>query len=141
MAQSATLASMVVHGHASCGCCSVWTEHVQQAGFAVVAKDVDEMRPIKQSVGVPEAMGSCHTADVGGYFVEGHVPAGDILRLLHERPDAKGLVVPGMPIASPGKEHPDGRVQPYTVSLARRDGSLRAFNRHLRDEAARAGNP
>lgn len=130
---SATLPLMTVHKHESCGCCSVWIEHVEKAGFTVVAKNVDDMGPIKQSVGVPYTMGSCHTAEVDGYFVEGHVSAEDILRLLRERPDAKGLAVPGMPIGSPGMEHPDGRVQPYVVSLVLRDGSVREFSRHPRD--------
>lgn len=133
-AQSATtLPLMTVNKHESCGCCSVWIEHVEKAGFTVVAKNVDDMGSIKQSAGVPYTMGSCHTAEVGGYFVEGHVPAEDILRLLRERPDAKGLAVPGMPIGSPGMEHPDGRVQPYTVSLVLRDGSTREFSRHPRN--------
>jgi hypothetical protein len=75
-------------------------------------------------------MGSCHTAEVGGYFVEGHVPIDDIKRLLREKPDAKGLTVPGMPAGSPGMEVPSGQVQPYEVILVRRDGSTSVFSRH-----------
>ena len=74
--------------------------------------------------------GSCHTAEIGGYFVEGHVPAEDIKRLLAEQPDAKGLVLPGMPAGSPGMEMPDGRTQPYTVELVARDGTTAAFAHH-----------
>ncbi len=130
---AATLPLMTVHKHESCGCCGVWIEHMQQAGFNVLAKNVDDMGPIKQATGVPYAMGSCHTAEVDGYFIEGHVPAEDVLRLLRERPDAKGLALPGMPIGSPGMEHPDGRAQPYTVSLVLRDGTTREFSRHPRN--------
>lgn len=128
-----TLPLMTVHKHESCGCCDIWIEHVRQAGFTVVSNNVGDMGPIKQAVGVPYTMGSCHTAEVGGYFVEGHVPVEDILRLLHERPDAKGLALPGMPIGSPGMEHPDGLIRPYTVSLVLNDGSVQEFSRHPRD--------
>lgn len=127
---AAALPPMTVHKHASCGCCGVWIEHMRDAGFVVTEKNVEDMGPIKHAVGVPYTMGSCHTAQVGGYFVEGHVPANDVLRLLRERPDARGITVPGMPIGSPGMEHPDGRVQPYTVSLVLADGSVRTFSRH-----------
>jgi len=76
---------------------------------------------------VPFAMGSCHTAEVGGYFVEGHVPADDIKRLLRERPSARGLTVPAMPVGSPGMEVPSGRVDPYDVLLVAPDGSASVF--------------
>jgi hypothetical protein len=124
---------MTVHKHPDCGCCGVWVEHMREAGFEVAERNVADMGPIKQAVGVPYAMGSCHTAEVGGYFVEGHVPAEDVLRLLRERPAAKGLTVPGMPLGSPGMEHPDGLVQPYTVSLVLADGSVRTYSQHPRD--------
>lgn len=126
----AALPEMTVHKHASCGCCNVWIEHMRQAGFVVRTRDVPDMGPVKDAAGVPTSMGSCHTAHVGGYFVEGHVPAEDVLRLLRERPEAKGLAVPGMPLGSPGMEHPDGIVQPYAVHLVLSDGSTREFNRH-----------
>ena len=119
-----------VHKSASCGCCSVWIEHMRDAGFTVTATDVDNVNAIKERVGVPLGKGSCHTAEVGGYFIEGHVPAGDVKRLLAERPDAKGLVVPGMPAGSPGMEMPDARTQPYTVELVHADGSTEVFARH-----------
>ncbi|WP_339830237.1 DUF411 domain-containing protein, partial [uncultured Arenimonas sp.] len=80
--------------------------------------------------GIPPAKGSCHTAEVDGYFVEGHVPADDVKRLLRERPEARGLTVPGMPAGSPGMEMPDGRVQPYTVELITPDGKAEPFARH-----------
>ncbi len=121
---------MVVHKSPTCGCCSSWIEHMQKAGFKVESRNVDDMTPVKTRVGVPPAKGSCHTAEVGGYFIEGHVPAEDVKRLLAERPDAKGLTVPGMPGGSPGMELPDGSVQPYVVELVARDGTTSVFARH-----------
>lgn len=129
-ATAAILPPMTVQKHPACGCCGVWIEHMRRAGFSVTEENLEDMAPAKAAAGVPDAMASCHTAHVGGYFIEGHVPAEDVLRLLRERPDARGLAVPGMPLGSPGMEHPDGIVQPYTVSLVLRDGSLREFSRH-----------
>jgi hypothetical protein len=103
---------------------------MRAAGFNVDVRDVDDLDSVKSRVGIPAGKGSCHTAEVGGYFVEGHVPALDIKRLLAEKPDAKGLVVPGMPAGSPGMEMPDGRVQPYMVELVSRDGTTSDFARH-----------
>lgn len=125
-----TLPTMLVNKSPSCGCCGSWVEHVEQAGFKVEINDTEEMNPIKERVGVPYGKGSCHTAEVGGYFIEGHVPAEDIKRLLTERPDAKGLTVPGMPAGSPGMELPDGRTQPYTVELVAKDGTTSAYSQH-----------
>ncbi|HEL3749478.1 TPA: DUF411 domain-containing protein [Stenotrophomonas maltophilia] len=126
----AQLPTAIVHKTASCGCCGVWIEHLQAAGFAVDVRDTDDMNPIKQRLGVPVGKGSCHTAEIDGYVVEGHVPAEDIKRLLKERPAARGLVLPGMPAGSPGMEMPDGYVQPYTVELVRGDGSTEPFAHH-----------
>ena len=124
------LPKVVVHKNASCGCCLLWVEHMQQAGFDVEVRNADNLAPVKARVGIPAGKDSCHTAEVDGYFVEGHVPAEDVKRLLAERPDARGITVPGMPLGSPGMEVPDGRVQPYTVELVRADGSTVAFARH-----------
>lgn len=121
---------LVVHKNAHCGCCVVWIEHMRKAGFAVQVHDHEDMGPIKERNGVPYAKGSCHTAEIDGYFVEGHVPAADVKRLLAERPDARGITVPGMPAGSPGMEMPDGRVQPYSVELVHRDGSTTEYARH-----------
>lgn len=126
------LARVVVHKSPYCGCCGLWVEHMREAGFAVEVRNVDNLEPVKTRVGIPAGKGSCHTAEVDGYFIEGHVPADDVKRLLAERPDAKGLTVPGMPLGSPGMEVPDGRVQPYTVELVHADGSSSAFARHGR---------
>lgn len=128
--RAALLPRMVVHKSASCGCCGLWVEHMRTAGFDVEVRESDNINPIKERVGVPLGKGSCHTAEVGGYFVEGHVPADDVKRLLAQKPDAKGLVLPGMPAGSPGMEMPDGRSQAYTVELVGHDGSTKAFAQH-----------
>ena len=120
----------IVHKTASCGCCGVWADHLKAAGFPVEIRDNDDMHPVKQRLGVPAGKASCHTAEIGGYVVEGHIPASDIKRLLTERPTARGLVLPGMPAGSPGMEMPDGYVQPYTVELVRTDGSTEPFAQH-----------
>lgn len=127
---SVEAAHLVVHKSPTCGCCGLWVEHMQQAGFHVEVIDTDDLGPVKQRLGVPFGKGSCHTAEVGGYVIEGHVPAEDVLRLLAERPRARGLVLPGMPLGSPGMEVPDGRVQAYTVELVAEDGSVTPFSQH-----------
>jgi len=119
-----------VHKSPSCGCCGVWVDHVRAAGFPVEVHDTEDMMTVKDRLGVPEPMMSCHTAEVDGYFVEGHVPAEDIKRLLAEKPKARGIAVPGMPLGSPGMEMPDGRTQPYEVALVGGDGTAGTFSRH-----------
>ena len=121
-----------VHRNASCGCCLKWVEHLREAGFQVNVHVNDDMLALKRRLGVPDAQRSCHTAQVGGYFIEGHVPADDVRRLLSERPAARGLAVPGMPPGSPGMETPDGTRQPYTVELVAADGTARAYAEHGR---------
>ncbi|HIE5097898.1 TPA: DUF411 domain-containing protein, partial [Stenotrophomonas maltophilia] len=120
----------IVHKTASCGCCGIWVDHLKAEGFQVDVRDTDDMNPIKVRLGVPVGKASCHTAEIGGYVIEGHIPAEDIKRLLAERPAARGLVLPGMPAGSPGMEMPDGYVQPYTVELVRNDGSSAPFAEH-----------
>nr|WP_235568655.1 DUF411 domain-containing protein [Lysobacter sp. Root983] len=127
---SASRPKMVVHKSPTCGCCSLWVDHVRAAGFEVEVRDREDLSAIKERLGVPYAKGSCHTAEVGGYFVEGHVPAVDIQRLLQERPQARGLTVPGMPAGSPGMEMPDGSKQAYAVELVADDGTTTAYARH-----------
>ncbi len=128
--RDAALPNVVVHKSPNCGCCGAWVDHLRTAGFAVEVRDADNLEPVKSRLGVPYGKGSCHTAEVDGYFIEGHVPAGDIKRLLVERPDVRGLTLPGMPIGSPGMESPDGRVQAYTVEAVAEDGSTQAYARH-----------
>jgi hypothetical protein len=124
------LPKLVVHKSPYCGCCEQWVEHMEHAGFAVEVHEVVNLGPIKEALGVPAGAGSCHTAEIGGYFVEGHVPAQDIQRLLAEQPAAKGLAAPGMPQGSPGMPGPDGRGQPYEVLLIGADGSPTVHARH-----------
>ncbi|MFD1344115.1 DUF411 domain-containing protein [Litorisediminicola beolgyonensis] len=115
----------------TCGCCSAWIAHMEDAGFAVEARDVDQGRlnEVKASVGLTPELASCHTGLIEGYVIEGHVPAEDVQRLLAERPDALGLSVPGMPIGSPGMEM-DGRSDAYATLLIRKDGSTEVWARH-----------
>lgn len=127
---AAALPVVLVHKTPTCGCCGAWVEHMRAAGFPVQVEERADLEPVRQRLGVPYGKGSCHTAQVGGYFVEGHVPADDVKRLLAERPRARGLVVPGMPLGSPGMETPDGRVQPYTVERVEPDGTTTAYARH-----------
>ena len=119
---------------ASCGCCKDWVKHVQSAGFEVKAHDVsdDAKRKKRQQLGLPEAYGSCHTALVSGYVLEGHVPARDINRLLKERPVALGLAVPAMPVGSPGMDGPEygGRRDKYAVLLVQRNGGQSVYQQY-----------
>ena len=120
----------LVHKSPTCGCCGLWVDHLKEAGFQVEVRNSEDVMPVKQRLGVPYGKGSCHTAEIAGYFIEGHVPAEDIKRLLAEKPDAKGLVLPGMPMGSPGMEGPAGTVRPYTVELVGRDGTTSSFSQH-----------
>jgi hypothetical protein len=113
-----------------CGCCTKWVAHLERAGFKATVTESAAIDALKDSKGVPRAARSCHTGTVGGYVIEGHVPAADIKRLLKERPDVVGLAVPGMPAGSPGMEVPDGRVAPYDVIAFDRTGRTRVFASH-----------
>jgi Cu/Ag efflux protein CusF len=115
----------------NCGCCHLWVEHLQASGFQVEVRDVGNTAARKR-LGMPEKLGSCHTASVGGYVIEGHVPATEIHRLLKERPVALGLSVPGMPIGSPGMDGPEykGRRDAYDVLLVQKDGRTTRFQRY-----------
>lgn len=111
-----------------CGCCNAWIAILQREGFRVTSETSFGTALFRQKAarGIPPAMASCHTADVGGYVVEGHVPPADIRRLLAERPDAVGLAVPGMPYGSPGMG-PEDRREAYDVYLIRHDGTTEVF--------------
>lgn len=120
--------SMVVYKSPTCGCCDLWVDHVRDRGFVVETVDIVEYDAFvakKREHGVAMDLGSCHTALIGGYVVEGHIPAYVIHRLLTERPDIRGIAVPGMPIGSPGMEGPDP--QPYQVIAIAHDGSTSLF--------------
>ena len=127
----ATQGQLVVFKTPTCGCCSAWVEHMLRAGFAVDAQDVDHgaLAMQKARAGLTPELSSCHTAFIEEYFVEGHVPAGDVQRLLSERPDALGLTVPRMPIGSPGMEMGNQR-DAYDTLLVLRDGSTVVFESH-----------
>ena len=108
-----------------CGCCGKWAEHLQRSGFAVIAHEIRDIAALRAKAGIPDHLASCHTALVGGYVLEGHVPATDIRRLLKERTNALGLAVPGMPKGSPGMDASRG--EPYDVLLFQADGTTSVY--------------
>ena len=112
----------------NCGCCEAWVSHLQKSGFAVRVFN-DGNTAARKRLGIPDVLGSCHTGSVGGYALEGHVPATDIRRLLREKPQAVGLAVPGMPVGSPGMDGAvyQGRKDPFNVLLLAKDGSSTVF--------------
>lgn len=128
-AQPQELPKVVVHKSEYCGCCELWVGHMREAGFEVEVINTENFDSIKTRVGLPAGLGSCHTAEVDGYFVEGHVPAGDVKRMLRERPRIRGIAVPGMPLGSPGMEYGD-RKQPYDVIAVAPDGSASVYASH-----------
>jgi hypothetical protein len=121
----------VVYKSPTCGCCVKWVEHMEKAGFSLASKDMSsgELMRQKLKLGLSGPQASCHTAEIGGYVVEGHVPADDVKRLLIEKPVAIGLTVPDMPVGSPGMEAGDAR-EPYDVLLIKRDGTTEVFAKH-----------
>ena len=119
-------ALITVWKNPDCGCCKEWIAHLQKSGFEVLAKDVPDTAPIRQKLGLPAKFGSCHTAQMGAYVLEGHVPAQEVRRLLRDQPKAVGLAVPGMPIGSPGMEV-GKRQDPSDVLLVLADGSSRVY--------------
>lgn len=128
-AENAT--SIEVWKSPTCGCCRGWVRHMADSGFETKANNVDYdiLYKIKRQVGIGEDVASCHTAKIGGYVIEGHVPAEDVERLLNEKPDAIGLAVPGMPAGSPGMEYGDDK-EPYEVLLVKKDGTTEVFAKH-----------
>ena len=119
-----------VYKDPTCGCCSLWVEHLRKAGFSATVSDVDDIDAIKTKHGVPRQARSCHTAIVGGYVIEGHVPATDVQRLLKERPAVAGIGVAGMPIGSPGMEVASVKPQPYDVLAFTKGGEVTVFASH-----------
>lgn len=128
-AESAAAATLTVTKTASCGCCRHWVEHMKKAGFTVKVHDVEDVTPTARRLGVPDKLRSCHTAEIGGYAIEGHVPAADVRRLLSQRPKAAGIAVPGMVPGSPGMEQ-GGHTQPYQTILFNKAGKTRVFSSH-----------
>lgn len=121
---------VTVYKSATCGCCHEWIAHLEKAGYEVDAHDVVDLVAVKERHGVPQRLGSCHTAIVDGYVIEGHVPAADIDRLLTERPEVAGLTVPGMIVGSPGMEVPGQPAQPYDVLVFDQAGNTAVYASH-----------
>lgn len=122
--------AITIYKDPSCGCCSAWADHLTSAGFTASVDELADMAAIKAKFGVPDDLTSCHTGVVGGYAIEGHVPAEDIKRLLKEKPAALGLAVPGMPVNSPGMEVEGEADEHYTVWLFAKGGKRTAFALH-----------
>jgi hypothetical protein len=122
---------IVVYKTPTCGCCSLWVEHMRQNGFQPEVHDVSaaQVRAVSKAAGLSEEGTSCHTAKVGSYIVEGHVPAADVQRMLKEKPAIAGIAAPGMPVGSPGMEM-DGRTQRYDVVSFTKDGKTKVFATH-----------
>jgi len=118
-------ADVVVYKSPTCGCCKGWVKHMRANGYSVEVHDRQSVQPVKQAMGVPENLQSCHTAVVDGYVIEGHVPADTVARLLQERPSIKGLAVPGMVMGTPGMEGP--RKDPYDIMAFGDDGSATVY--------------
>jgi hypothetical protein len=116
-----------VYKNPSCGCCGAWVDHLKAAGFDVRVTMTEDTSPVRQKYGLPDRFGSCHTAVVAGYVVEGHVPAGDVKKLLAMKPVAVGIAVPGMPVGSPGMEM-GSRKDSYQVLLVDKNGRERVFS-------------
>jgi hypothetical protein len=124
---------VMMHKNPGCGCCDIWADHLREHGFTVSVKEDPQIFELKEQRGIPGPLSSCHTALIGDYFVEGHVPARDILSLLKLKPaDVTGLAVPGMPLGSPGMEHP--RPQDFNTIALLSDGNAYVFARHKAGE-------
>lgn len=119
---------ILVYKSPTCGCCKKWVTHLKKEGFDVTTKDVSNVKPIKNQMGVKSKFQSCHTAKVGKYFIEGHVSADDIKKLLKEKPDIKGLAVPGMPMGSPGME--GHRKDEYNVFAIDNNNNTTIYSKH-----------
>lgn len=127
MPKGAEAIDIKVYRSPSCGCCEKWIDHLEENGFHVVARDTEDLTPIKQMMGVTPELASCHTAVVDGYVVEGHVPADTLKRFLQERPEVQGIAVPGMPVGSPGME--GAYKQPYDVVTFDSSGRAAVYER------------
>lgn len=124
--------TVTVYKSPSCQCCSKWVTHLRDNGFSVEISSQLSMQPVKRKMGVPSDLSACHTAVVGNYVVEGHVPAGEVKRLLKKKPNVRGLAVPGMPAGSPGMEQ-GGYVEPYDVLAFNPSGETSVFAQYGSD--------
>ena len=134
-AKPARSATLTVYKSPSCGCCSGWVDHIKASGIAVRVVEMEDVTPMAKKLGVPDAMRSCHTGEIGGYFIEGHVPAADIRKLLRERPAARGIALPGMPVGAPGMEQ-GARRDPYATMIVSRVGKPTLIVRHNQSQAS-----
>jgi hypothetical protein len=125
---SAAAPVIEVYKSATCGCCTEWVKHLKANGFTVKAQNVANPSDYREKAGIPDELGSCHTGMVQGYALEGHVPASEIKRLLAEKPKAKGLAVPAMPMGSPGME--GHRKDPYDVLLVHANGRTSTYKHY-----------
>jgi hypothetical protein len=124
--QDVVAADVVVYKSPTCGCCNAWVDHLKESGFTVETRDQQKMNEVKNELGVPRNLRSCHTAQVGGYLVEGHVPADLITKMLQDKPEIAGLSVPGMPMGSPGME--GHRSDPYDILAFKKGGQVQIFD-------------
>jgi hypothetical protein len=122
--------AITIYKSKSCGCCAEWVDHVRKNGFEPSVHDEEGMDAIKDELGVPQGVRSCHTAVVGKYLIEGHVPASDIHRLLAEQPGVTGLAVPGMPSGTPGMAPPGAKIAGFEVVAFQLDGTTKSFSRY-----------
>lgn len=125
---SAAMPVIDVYKTETCGCCEAWTDHLKTNGFSVKIHNVANPSDYRQKFGMPDKLGSCHTAKIGAYVIEGHVPASDIKRLVKSGAKARGLAVPAMPLGSPGMEA--GRSDPYDVFLVQPDGRTTVYKHY-----------
>lgn len=119
-----------VHLSPTCGCCKAWVRHLEQAGFTPRIVESRDMSGSKRALGVPDKVQSCHTGMVEGYFIEGHVPASDIVKLLKDKPRALGLAVPDMPVGSPGMEVAGVTPEPFETLLIGADDRITVYGKH-----------
>lgn len=127
---SAQATPITIYKSSSCECCAKWVDHVRANGFVPTVHDEEDMDAIKAQLGVPEGVRSCHTALVGKYLIEGHVPASDIQRLAKEQPRVTGLAVPGMPSGTPGMAPPGAKIVGFEVVAFQLDGTTKTFARY-----------
>ena len=131
--EASEITHVVMHKNPGCGCCDLWADHLRSHGFTVESTEDHKILEFKAEHGIPGPLMSCHTAIIDGYFVEGHVPANDILRLLKEKPEhVTGIAVPGMPLGSPGMEHP--RPEDFNTIALLSDGTAYIFESHAAGE-------
>lgn len=130
VAAEAEKREIIVYKSSTCQCCTAWVDHLRQAEFTVHAHDVMDLMQYKKEADLPYGLGSCHTGFIDGYAIEGHVPASDIIRLLSQQPELRGLALPGMPLGSPGMDVGGGNTLPFTVVGYKASGESTPYRTH-----------